>query len=190
VLAQARNHRRIKSCAVSLIAASMVIMFMLADGPASASVHARRSAAPATTSQAARNLAKQVAGLEATARATPASIPPASCTWQVAASAYLRLSGSSHDYGITDLNYCPQTRYVYASGQSYAKACDSSTDVDCVLVGLYTSGELVALCQPGNGQLGCNTASNNDAGVKSFAYANMCLNASCSELAAGETASY
>jgi hypothetical protein len=188
-ISQTPWRRRTKLHISLAAAAGMTVASLLAAAPASASARSHHQSAVAT--QASSNLAKQLAALGIPAgTALAGSIPPPPCSWQVAASAYLRISGSNHDYGITDLNYCPATRYVYASGQSYASACNSVTDVDCVAVGLFTSGVEVAGCLATTGQYGCNTASGSDAGVQSYAVADMCLNTSCSQLAYGKTASY
>lgn len=115
---------------------------------------------------------------------------PASCDWHVVASAYLRLPGSQHNYGIADLNYCSSSRDVYGSGSSYNGSCNGLQDINCVLVELYTNNTLVAGCFASDDQYGCNTASHSDANVQSYVEADMCINASCSQLAKGITGSY
>jgi hypothetical protein len=188
--------RRVRRRVAATIVLACAAGLMLGTAPASARgrpINSESATVHQTSvrAEAQSNIAKQIEALGGTpGAAIDGSTPPPPCSWQVAESAYLRVSGSNHNYGITDLNYCPSSRDVYASGSSYEGTCNTSEDLDCVYVALFTNNVQVAACLAANGALGCNTSQHSDANVESYAEADICYNLACSPVAIGTTAAY
>lgn len=152
------------SCASLLIA--LAIPFM-SSSPASASDVAAQQTSSAVTS---------VEGPQ-----------PATCGWEVAESAYNRVSGSSTNYGVTDLNYDTCTRDVYGSLSTYIANC-SSSGVGCGGLQIERSDANYETCQIPVGVYYCTTPQLSDAGYTTYAVSS--FEVSASESAAATTGSF